>query len=61
MKLSYRGANYEMTSPVIETIESETIGKYRGVAVKFSAPAGSQTPQSAMRLNYRGAAYLGFR
>jgi hypothetical protein len=61
MKLSYRGANYEMTVSSIETTESETIGKYRGVAVRFSAPVGTPTPQSAMRLNYRGAAYLGFR
>jgi hypothetical protein len=60
MRLSYRGANYEMATTNIETVESETIGKYRGVPVRFASPTGT-TPQSAMRLNYRGAAYLGFR
>lgn len=60
MKLSYRGADYELQSLPLDMSESELVGKYRGIEVRMTSSART-VPQAVCKLSYRGAAYLGIR
>jgi hypothetical protein len=60
MQLTYRGASYESTPVEIAMSEGGVSGKYRGAEVKFSSPSGRFIPHSAVKLTYRGSAYLRF-
>ena len=58
MKLKYRGISYEYTPPVVETVEGNIGGKYRGLDL---AVPQSQTKapllQPSVTLTYRGVTY----
>lgn len=57
MKLTYRGVSYEYTPPQVETSNSNTVGKYRGLDVRFRNPVKTPVLQSNLDLLYRGVAY----
>jgi len=59
MKLSYRGTTYEVAPTVVELVENEAIGRYRGVTHRLSATPRFGTPQSVLTMSYRGAKYIG--
>lgn len=53
--LSYRGIDYEPTSPTVEGTESQITGKYRGQAWKCNKADKTPPTQLTSRLKYRGA------
>lgn len=57
MKLTYRGASYNYNPPAVETSNSETVGKYRGLDVRFRNPVKKPVLQTNLDLMYRGATY----
>lgn len=57
MKLTYRGVSYEYTPPTVEFSNSNTVGKYRGLDVRFRNPVKVPVQQPTLDLVYRGAAY----
>jgi hypothetical protein len=57
MKLTYRGVSYEYTPPTVETSSAPTVGKYRGLDVRFRNPKKPLVMQSTLDLVYRGVAY----
>jgi hypothetical protein len=57
MKLKYRGVEYEHDSPVLEIVEGEIAGKYRGQSWKPHYLKHISVPQPVLNLQYRGAAY----
>ncbi len=57
MKLTYRGVQYEVNTPVVETTESKVSGKYRGLDWRFRNPAKQLYLQPRANLTYRGITY----
>lgn len=57
MKLTYRGVQYENNTPVIETTEGKTVGKYRGLDWRFRNPKQQLYLQPRANLTYRGVTY----
>lgn len=53
LTLHYRGANYEVNPPEIDTNEVEVIGKYRGLVLKTSKPKNVTSVVTGLK--YRGA------
>jgi hypothetical protein len=57
MKLSYRGISYDYTPPEVEVSTSETVGKYRGLDVRFRNPKKPLVLNTNLDLVYRGVAH----
>ena len=57
MKLSYRGVSYEGEPLVLETIESDIGGKYRGQTWKHRYPRHIPHIKPKAYMQYRGVAY----
>ncbi|MDR9403873.1 MAG: DUF4278 domain-containing protein [Halothece sp. Uz-M2-17] len=57
MKLTYRGTQYEANTPVVETTESQTVGKYRGLDWRFHGLKKQLHLQPRANLTYRGITY----
>lgn len=57
MKLTYRGISYDYNPVNVETSESETVGKYRGLDVRFRNPKKALVLNTNLDLKYRGVAY----
>ena len=57
MKLTYRGIDYEHTSPSLEVKESEITGCYRGRPIHFAYTTHVPVPQPVADLTYRGVHY----
>jgi hypothetical protein len=57
MKLTYRGIQYEVNTPVVETEEGKTVGKYRGLDWRFHGAKESMHLQPRANLTYRGITY----
>jgi hypothetical protein len=61
MRLSYRGANYNIPASILETAEGEIAGSYRGVPWRTQFIESSTVPGAIARLRYRGANYTSLR
>ena len=57
MKLIYRGISYEYNPPVVETVEGQVGGKYRGLDWRFHNLKKSLLLQPPVNLTYRGVTY----
>jgi hypothetical protein len=57
MKLSYRGVKYDYNPPVVETTDSEVVGKYRGLDWRFRNLKKPPVLQPRVNLKYRGVYY----
>lgn len=57
MKLTYRGVTYDYNPPVVEYTESDNVGTYRGVDIRFRSPKKRLVLDSNLDLKYRGVAY----
>jgi hypothetical protein len=57
MKLSYRGVNYENSSPMLEVIEGDIGGTYRGQNWRSHYLRHIPEPAPVHDLKYRGVAY----
>lgn len=57
MKLTYRGVQYDYNPPVVETHSLESLGKYRGVDIRFRAVKKPLVYPLQVNLLYRGAPY----
>jgi hypothetical protein len=57
MKLTYRGISYDYNPPQVETSNSDTVGKYRGLDVRFRNPVKTPVLQPTLDLIYRGVSY----
>jgi hypothetical protein len=57
MKLTYRGVSYDYNPPQVEFSNSNTVGKYRGLDVRFRNPVKVPVQQPTLDLVYRGVAY----
>jgi hypothetical protein len=57
MKLSYRGAQYDVTLPSIATDSVETIGTYRGAPVTRKHFHLESTRHNRVEMTYRGVKY----
>ena len=57
MKLKYRGISYEYNSPVVETVTSVTVGKYRGLDIRFRYAKKAPVMEQNYNLTYRGVKY----
>ncbi|NJN86898.1 MAG: DUF4278 domain-containing protein [Leptolyngbyaceae cyanobacterium SL_7_1] len=57
MKLTYRGVSYDYTPPTVEFSDSNTVGKYRGLDIRFRNPVKDPVQQPTLDLVYRGVAH----
>lgn len=57
MKLSYRGVNYENSSPMLEVMEGDIGGTYRGQNWRSHYLRHIPEPAPVHDLKYRGVAY----
>jgi hypothetical protein len=57
MKLTYRGVSYDYNPPTVEFSNSDTVGKYRGLDIRFRNPKKVPVFQPTLDLLYRGVAY----
>ncbi|HEY9834286.1 MAG TPA: DUF4278 domain-containing protein [Stenomitos sp.] len=57
MKLSYRGVNYENSTPMLEVMEGDIGGTYRGQNWKSHYLRHIPEPAPVSNLKYRGVAY----
>lgn len=57
MKLIYRGISYEYNPPVVETVEGEIGGKFRGLDWRFHNLKKPLLLQPPVNLTYRGVTY----
>ncbi|MBE9181841.1 DUF4278 domain-containing protein [Oculatella sp. LEGE 06141] len=57
MKLTYRGVSYDYNPPQVEVSNSNTVGKYRGLDVRFRNPKKNPVQQPTLDLVYRNVAY----
>lgn len=57
MKLTYRGISYDYNPVNVEVSSSETVGKYRGLDVRFRNPKRALVLNTNLDLKYRGVAY----
>jgi hypothetical protein len=54
MQLTYRGAQYEYTPPVVNVSDSPTVGQYRGAKLNFHQFRIPSLMQPTLDLVYRG-------
>jgi hypothetical protein len=54
MKLHYRGAEYEASDSVIETVDTHLVGQYRGGTIHVRAPKQPIAKRAVGGLKYRG-------
>jgi hypothetical protein len=57
MKLTYRGVSYDYNPPQVQFSNSEMVGKYRGLDIRFRNPVKVPIQQPTLDLIYRGVAY----
>lgn len=57
MQLTYRGVKYDYNPPTVMTSTASTVGKYRGLDVRFRNPVKPLVIPDTLSLKYRGAAY----
>ncbi|MBE9139980.1 DUF4278 domain-containing protein [Nodosilinea sp. LEGE 07088] len=57
MKLSYRGAEYDVQQPQVQSDGVETIGTYRGAPLTRRHFRRQSAHSSAVQLTYRGVHY----
>ena len=57
MKLIYRGISYEYNPPVVETVEGQVGGKFRGLDWRFHNLKKPPVLQPPVNLTYRGVNY----
>ena len=57
MKCSYRGVTYESKPTILETMEGEVGGKYRGQDWRYNYPRHIPQLQPKVYMQYRGVAY----
>lgn len=57
MKLTYRGISYDYNPVDVEVSASESVGKYRGLDVRFRNPKKALVLNTNLDLKYRGVAY----
>lgn len=57
MKLTYRGATYQMTDSAVEVCDDRVGGLYRGASWKLLRVTKVPYPQPTHELTYRGIAY----
>jgi hypothetical protein len=57
MKLSYRGAEYDVQLPQVQSDGVETIGTYRGAPMTRRHFCRQSSHQHAVDLTYRGVHY----
>ncbi len=57
MKLTYRGQSYDYNPPAVATSDAPSVGKYRGLDVRFRNPVKPVVIPQTLNLKYRGAAY----
>ncbi|HIK08035.1 MAG TPA: DUF4278 domain-containing protein [Trichormus sp. M33_DOE_039] len=57
MQLTYRAGRYEVNPTNLQATTSYSVGIYRGVKIKISAPAATPQTRSSRVLKYRGATY----
>lgn len=57
MKLSYRGVSYEKDSSILDIIEGDIGGKYRGNDWKYHYPRHIPQQQPKLYRQYRGVSY----
>ena len=57
MKLNYRGVSYEYNPPVVETVEGQVDGKFRGLDWRFRNLKKAPVLQPPVNLTYRGVTY----
>ena len=57
MQLTYRGVQYDYTPVKVDIQESEEIGKFRGVDIRFRSVKKTPVQQPSLDLVYRGVAY----
>ncbi len=57
MKLTYRGVQYDYTPPTVEMKQTNEVGKYRGVDIRFRSVKKNPVQQPTLDLVYRGVAY----
>ena len=57
MKLTYRGISYEYNPPVVETVTSVTVGKYRGLDIRFRYAKKAPVMEQNYNLTYRVVKY----
>jgi hypothetical protein len=55
MKLSYRGVTYDYTPPQVNYNTNDTVGKYRGLDIRFRKPTQPLVQLPTLDLIYRGA------
>ncbi len=57
MKLIYRGISYEYNPPVVNTVEGNVGGKFRGLDWRFHNLKKPPVLQPSVNLTYRGVTY----
>lgn len=57
MKLTYRGTTYDYNPPVVELSNSPSVGKYRGLDIRFRSLKKAPVLQTTLDLKYRNALY----
>ncbi len=57
MRLTYRGLPYNHESAVVDEVETQLRGRYRGQSYALTYPRHIPVPQPALDLQYRGIAY----
>lgn len=57
MQLTYRGVSYDYTPPQVNSVNSDLVGRYRGIDIRFRRPSKSPVQQPTLDLKYRGVPY----
>ncbi|WP_035992147.1 DUF4278 domain-containing protein [Leptolyngbya sp. KIOST-1] len=57
MKLSYRGAQYEMQLPQVQSDSVETVGTYRGAPATWRHLNRHRSHHHEVEMTYRGVKY----
>ncbi|TAF57684.1 MAG: DUF4278 domain-containing protein [Oscillatoriales cyanobacterium] len=57
MQLTYRGVSYDYTPPQVNSVDSDLVGRYRGIDIRFRNPSKSPVQQPTLDLKYRGVSY----
>ena len=57
MQLTYRGVRYDYNPPRVDLKQTEEVGKYRGVDIRFRTVKKNTVQQPTLDLVYRGVAY----
>lgn len=57
MQLNYRGNAYQASFPALEAVDTEVIGKYRGVPLKRPTYNANQRSHQGIELTFLGNRY----